>query len=189
MRRSILPSALLALTLGVPSISLGGDWEHHQFADGKFMMSFPSAPRKIIGNTPDGTEFPTLVCNRNSAALGVSWMPIDRFPSGSDDSNAMATHMMNGLKSNADFKSHELLFINPISYAGCVGADLGASIVSKNGTSMYFRQRYIATKTHLIQIVYTDSVRMPLEPWVGDIFFNSLTSAVEQSASASANEE
>ena len=177
MHRFPLLSVLIGLAFCVSSTASAGDWEYHQFADGKFTMSFPSPPRKIMGKTPDGTDFPTLLANRNSAAFGVSWMPIDAFPAESDNSESLATHMLNNLKSNADFKNHELLFVNPISYAGCVGADLGASIVSKNGTKMYFRQRFIATKTHLIQVLYSDSVRMPVEPWVSDIFINSLTSA------------
>ena len=171
-------AAFSILALCFSRFSLGSDWEYHQFADEKYMMSFPTTPKTIMQKTPDGIDFPVLMCNRNSAALGVSWKPISKYREQTPTSRSLAKDMLNSLKSN--FKKYDLLYVNPITYAGWVGADLGASVVAKDAeTRLYYRQRFISTETHLIQIIYIDSTRMPLEPWVGDIFYNSLTTVDE----------
>ncbi len=170
--KTLLTVTILAHCLAAASFA--DEWERQQFANGKYMITFPTPPKKIMGKTPDGTDFPGLLCTRNGGALGVSWMPIEKFPQQSDNPKSLGMHMLNGLKSNAEFKNHKLLFLTPTSYAGWPAADLGASVTKRNGKTLYFRQRFIATETHLIQAMYIDTTRMPLEPWVGDIFFNSL---------------
>lgn len=181
MLRPTLLSAILLLAFAAPSAHSANDWTVYQLAEGKFSMTFPTAPEESMRRTPDGTlKYPLVQCKLNSAVLGVSWMPKDVWEA--NDPQSMAHHMLEGLKSVGD--KQDVLFHNAIEFNGLVGADLAASVTS-NGTHMYYRQRMLVTEDHLIQILYVDGSRMPLEPWVGDMFINSLFVNEEKSPAES----
>ncbi|MEL6107750.1 MAG: hypothetical protein AAFU85_17120 [Planctomycetota bacterium] len=170
MLHHTLPCTLLLLAVCASTVKSADDWTVYQLADGKFSMTFPAFPEETLRRTPDGNmKYPLVQCKLNSAILGVSWMPKEVWEA--DDPQTMANHMLDGLKSVGD--EQKVLFHNAIEFNGLVGADLAAS-VTNNGSSLYYRQRMLATEDHLIQILYVDGSRMPLEPWVGDMFFNSL---------------